>query len=133
MNDKEKRDALINRIQFGGDEVVKAKGALPAEVMVVADKLSQTEVVRPPFRWLKACRLSNEDPLTNYTLAGAEFAEYVIQAAAGKTGKVVQAYVNLAADAGGQAIQKEIGADLEYFSVNIKLGVGDTCKTVGLY
>jgi malate dehydrogenase len=29
LNDKEKRDALINRIQFGGDEVVKAKGQLP--------------------------------------------------------------------------------------------------------
>jgi malate/lactate dehydrogenase len=28
LGDKEKRDALINRIQFGGDEVVKAKGKL---------------------------------------------------------------------------------------------------------
>jgi malate dehydrogenase len=26
LADKEKRDALVNRIQFGGDEVVKAKG-----------------------------------------------------------------------------------------------------------
>lgn len=26
LNNKEQRDALINRIQFGGDEVVKAKG-----------------------------------------------------------------------------------------------------------
>lgn len=26
LNDKSKRDALVNRIQFGGDEVVKAKG-----------------------------------------------------------------------------------------------------------
>jgi malate dehydrogenase len=28
LGNKEKRDALINRIQFGGDEVVKAKGKL---------------------------------------------------------------------------------------------------------
>lgn len=26
LGDKAKRDALVNRIQFGGDEVVKAKG-----------------------------------------------------------------------------------------------------------
>jgi len=30
LGNKEKRDALINRIQFGGDEVVKAKGKLCA-------------------------------------------------------------------------------------------------------
>ena len=35
----------------------------------------------------------------------------------------VQAYVSLGADSGGEAIKKEIGADLEYFSVNIQLGV----------
>jgi len=56
--------------------------------------------------------------------AGAEFAEYIIQAAAGKSTKTVQAYVYLGADAGGKEVQKEIGADLDYFSVNIKLGAG---------
>jgi len=92
LNDKEKRDALIKRIQFGGDEVVQAKNGAGSATLSMAQ-------------------------------AGYEFADLVLQAAfQGKSVKTVQAYVNLGADAGGQAVQKEIGADLEYFSVNIKLG-----------
>lgn len=34
LGDKEKRDALINRIQFGGDEVVKAKGKLAPSLKI---------------------------------------------------------------------------------------------------
>jgi len=57
-------------------------------------------------------------------VAGAEFAEYVIQAAFGKEKPpTIQAYVFLGAEAGGEAVKKEIGADLDYFSVNIELGV----------
>ena len=56
--------------------------------------------------------------------AGAEFAEFVIQAAfGGKKVRTVQAYIDLGADAGGAGVQKEIGADLAFFSVNIQLGV----------
>ncbi|WWC73718.1 malate dehydrogenase, NAD-dependent [Kwoniella pini CBS 10737] len=92
LADKEKRDALVNRIQFGGDEVVKAKDGAGSATLSMAQ-------------------------------AGAEFANYVIDAAfGGKKGKIVQAYINLSADAGGDAIKKEIGADLDYFSVNIELG-----------
>ncbi|KAK6908477.1 malate dehydrogenase, NAD-dependent [Kwoniella mangroviensis CBS 10435] len=92
LADKEKRDALVNRIQFGGDEVVKAKDGAGSATLSMAQ-------------------------------AGAEFANYVIDAAfGGKKGKIVQSYINLAADAGGEAIKKEIGADLDYFSVNIELG-----------
>ncbi|KAI9638929.1 L-malate dehydrogenase [Dioszegia hungarica] len=94
LSDKSKRDALVNRIQFGGDEVVKAKDGAGSATLSMAQ-------------------------------AGAEFAEYVLQAAfGGKSSKTVQAYVHLSADAGGEQIKKEIGADLDYFSVNIKLGAG---------
>lgn len=56
--------------------------------------------------------------------AGAEFAEFVLQAAFGsKKSKTVQAYVDLSAESGGEGIKKEIGSDLGYFSVNITLGV----------
>lgn len=56
--------------------------------------------------------------------AGAEFAEFVLQAAFGsKKSKTVQAYVDLSAESGGEGIKKEIGSDLDYFSVNITLGV----------
>ncbi|NXD32683.1 MDHM protein, partial [Spelaeornis formosus] len=89
---KSKRDALVNRIQFGGDEVVKAKDGAGSATLSMAQ-------------------------------AGAEFADFVLQAAfGGKKVRTVQAYIDLGADAGGEAVKKEIGADLAYFSVNIELG-----------
>ncbi|KAK1923599.1 putative L-malate dehydrogenase [Papiliotrema laurentii] len=92
LNDKSKRDALVNRIQFGGDEVVKAKDGAGSATLSMAQ-------------------------------AGAEFADFVLQAAfGGKKVRTVQAYIDLGADAGGEAVKKEIGADLAYFSVNIELG-----------
>ncbi|XAO26179.1 malate dehydrogenase, NAD-dependent [Cryptococcus bacillisporus CA1280] len=92
LSDKEMRDALVHRIQFGGDEVVKAKDGAGSATLSMAQ-------------------------------AGAEFAEFVLQAAYGsQKGKVVQSYVFLGADAGGKEIKKEIGADLDYFSVNVELG-----------
>ena len=79
--------------------------------------MAQGERVQLFARWV--------DSLTRST-AGAEFAEYVIQAAfGGKQVRTVQAYIDLGAEAGGAAVQKEIGADLAFFSVNIQLGVGD--------
>ncbi|ORX37735.1 putative L-malate dehydrogenase [Kockovaella imperatae] len=98
LNDKEKRDALVNRIQFGGDEVVKAKDGAGSATLSMAQ-------------------------------AGAEFAEYVLKAAfGGEKVRTVQAYIDLGADAGGAAVQKEIGADLSFFSVNIQLGPGGVEK-----
>ncbi|RSH93300.1 hypothetical protein EHS25_007654 [Saitozyma podzolica] len=93
LGDKAKRDALVNRIQFGGDEVVKAKDGAGSATLSMAQ-------------------------------AGAEFAEFVLQAAFGgkKSQRPVQAYVYLGAEAGGEAVKKEIGADLDYFSVNVELG-----------
>lgn len=56
--------------------------------------------------------------------AGAEFTEFILQAAFGdKKSKTVQAYVDLSAESGGDAIKKEIDSDIAYFSVNIQLGV----------
>jgi hypothetical protein len=56
-------------------------------------------------------------------LAGAEFAEFILQAAFNGKSSTVQAYVHLSAESGGEAIKKEIGTDLDYFSVNVQLGV----------
>lgn len=92
LSDKSKRDATTNRIQFGGDEVVKAKDGAGSATLSMAQ-------------------------------AGAEFAEFVLQAAfGGKSDKTVQAYVYLGAEEGGEAVKKEIGSDIDYFSVNLKLG-----------
>ncbi|EIW71518.1 hypothetical protein TREMEDRAFT_73330 [Tremella mesenterica DSM 1558] len=101
LADKEKRDALVYRIQFGGDEVVKAKDGAGSATLSMAQ-------------------------------AGAEFAEFVLEAAFGGKSKVVQAYVYLGADSGGAAVQKEIGTELEYFSVPIELGSSGIEKILSL-
>lgn len=86
-------DKLTNRIQFGGDEVVKAKDGAGSATLSMA-------------------------------FAGAEFAYKVIRAANGEKGIVAPTFVNLAADKeGGDALKKEIGKDLDYFSSPVELGV----------
>lgn len=56
--------------------------------------------------------------------AGAEFAAKVIRAVGGEKGIVAPSFVNLAADkVSGEALKKEIGKELEYFSAPIELGV----------
>ncbi|KZT23054.1 malate dehydrogenase [Neolentinus lepideus HHB14362 ss-1] len=85
-------DALVNRIQFGGDEVVKAKDGAGSATLSMA-------------------------------YAGAEFAEKILRAVKGEKGIVAPTYVHLSADkAGGDAIKKEIGKDLDYFSAPVELG-----------
>ncbi|KAI0713303.1 malate dehydrogenase [Earliella scabrosa] len=85
-------DKLTNRIQFGGDEVVKAKDGAGSATLSMA-------------------------------YAGAEFAEKIIRAVKGEKGIVAPSFVNLAADKeGGEALKKEIGSDLDYFSAPIELG-----------
>lgn len=57
--------------------------------------------------------------------AGAEFAGKVIRAVNGEKGIVTPTFVNLASDkTGGDALRKEIGKDLDYFSAPVELGVG---------
>ncbi|KAH7882218.1 malate dehydrogenase [Phlebopus sp. FC_14] len=85
-------DSLINRIQFGGDEVVKAKDGTGSATLSMA-------------------------------YAGAEFAGKVIRALKGEKGIITPSYVNLTADKnGGNALKKELGKDLEYFSAPVELG-----------
>jgi len=95
-------DALINRIQFGGDEVVKAKDGAGSATLSMA-------------------------------YAGAEFAGKVIRAVNGEKGIVAPTFVNLASDkTGGDALKKELGKDLEYFSAPVELGVDGVAKIHGL-
>lgn len=83
----------MKRIQFGGDEVVKAKNGGGSATLSMA-------------------------------YAGAEFAGKVIRAFKGEKGIVAPSFVSLEADpAGGDALKKYLGQDLEFFSSNVELGV----------
>ncbi|KAI0073190.1 malate dehydrogenase [Panus rudis PR-1116 ss-1] len=89
---KDSLEALVKRIQFGGDEVVKAKDGAGSATLSMA-------------------------------YAGAEFASKIIKAVKGEKGIVAPTFVNLAADkTSGDALKKEIGKDLEYFSAPVELG-----------
>ncbi|KAG1841529.1 malate dehydrogenase [Suillus subalutaceus] len=95
-------DGLINRIQFGGDEVVKAKDGAGSATLSMA-------------------------------YAGAEFAGKVIRAIKGEKGIITPTFVNLTSDkTGGDALKKELGKDLEYFSARVELGVDGVTKIHGL-
>jgi malate dehydrogenase len=95
-------EALTNRVQFGGDEVVKAKDGAGSATLSMA-------------------------------YAGAEFASKVLRAIKGESGIIAPSYVNLAADkTGGEALKKEIGKDLDYFSARIALGPNGISKILPL-
>lgn len=88
-------EALTKRIQFGGDEVVKAKDGAGSATLSMA-------------------------------YAAAEFTTAVLKGLKGED-VIVPSYVHLSADPeGGKALTNEIGADLQYFSTRVKLGVSDT-------
>ncbi|KAL4253777.1 malate dehydrogenase [Abortiporus biennis] len=88
----DKLEALTKRVQFGGDEVVKAKDGAGSATLSMA-------------------------------YAGAEFASKVLRALKGEKGIVAPSYVHLSAEkASGDALKKEIGKELEYFSAPIELG-----------
>ncbi|KIM61648.1 hypothetical protein SCLCIDRAFT_1215738 [Scleroderma citrinum Foug A] len=95
-------DSLVNRIQFGGDEVVKAKDGAGSATLSMA-------------------------------YAGAEFAAKVIRAIKGERGITVPSYVNLTAHPeGGEALRKDIGKELDYFSSPVELGPNGVEKINGL-
>jgi len=91
--DRETIEALTKRIQFGGDEVVKAKDGTGSATLSMAQ-------------------------------AGYVFANHILEAAfKGKKDVIVPTYVDLTADKeGGDALKKELGADLAYFSTRVTLG-----------
>ncbi|CAL1698107.1 unnamed protein product [Somion occarium] len=89
---QDKFEALVKRIQFGGDEVVKAKDGAGSATLSMA-------------------------------YAGAEFTAKILRAVKGEKGIVAPTFVNLSADkTSGDALKKEIGKDLEYFSAPVELG-----------
>lgn len=56
--------------------------------------------------------------------AGFEFANKIVRALNGEKGIIVPSFVALEADpAGGEALAKELGAKLDFFSSNVELGV----------
>ncbi|KAI0092275.1 malate dehydrogenase [Irpex rosettiformis] len=85
-------EKLTYRIQYGGDEVVKAKDGAGSATLSMA-------------------------------YAGADFANSVIKALKGESGIVVPTFVHLTADAaGGEALKKELGKELDFFSAPVELG-----------
>jgi malate/lactate dehydrogenase len=54
LADKEKRDALVNRIQFGGDEVVKAKDGAGSATLSMAQGTYHRLVLYIPYKWCNA-------------------------------------------------------------------------------
>ena len=59
--------------------------------------------------------------------AGAEFATKILRAISGEKGIATPTYVNLASDpSGGEALKKELGGELDYFSAVVELGVSSS-------
>lgn len=88
-------DALVKRIQFGGDEVVQAKnGAGSATLsMAYAGAEFTGKVLRAAFK--------------------------------GEKGVIAPTFVDLNADKkGGAGITGELGSELAFFSARVELGVG---------
>jgi len=95
-------EALATRVQFGGDEVVKAKDGAGSATLSMAH-------------------------------AGAEFAAKILRAINGETGITTPSYVNLTSDSsGGEALKKELGKELDYFSPVVELGPSGVSKILPL-
>lgn len=93
FEDQAKLEALVNRIQFGGDEVVAAKAGAGSATLSMA--------------------------YAGYKFVN----QLISAAFEGKTGIVEPSYVYIKGEtSGGAAIKSEIGQDLEYFSVPVELG-----------
>jgi len=95
-------EALVTRVQNGGDEVVKAKDGAGSATLSMA-------------------------------YAGSEFAKKILEAIKGETGIKVPTYVNLASDPEGrEALQQELGKELDYFSPVVQLGPDGVSKILPL-
>jgi malate dehydrogenase len=96
---QEQIEKVTNRIQFGGDEVVKAKDGAGSATLSMAFAGARFAL------------------------------NIVDAVVAGKTGIVECTYVHLDADkSGAESIKNLIGGDLEYFSVPVELGVNGVQK-----
>ncbi|KAL8706345.1 MAG: hypothetical protein Q9201_000599 [Fulgogasparrea decipioides] len=105
----DKLGPLVKRVQFGGDEVVQAKGGAGSATLSMA---------YAGYRYIFSSRLEQAKP-TGLT-GRRRFTESVIKAAKGEKGIVEPSYVYLPGVSGGDAIAKETGVD--FFSVPIELG-----------
>lgn len=112
----DKLDALVNRVQFGGDEVVKAKDGAGSATLSMA---------YAGFRYAEP-HLIIQSPANT-----ARFAERVLRAKKGESGIVEPTFVYLPGVSGGDAIAKETGCD--YFSVPVELGVCSSCPRHNSY
>ena len=106
----EKMADLVKRVQFGGDEVVKAKDGAGSATLSMA---------YAGYRYLLPLK-TLEAALTTKS-----FAEKVLKALNGEKGIVEPSFVYLPGVPGGEAIAKETG--LDFFSVPIELGVSTLC------
>ncbi|KAL8720715.1 MAG: hypothetical protein Q9225_002449 [Loekoesia sp. 1 TL-2023] len=105
----DKLGPLVKRVQFGGDEVVQAKGGAGSATLSMA----YAGFRYSPVPWLKAMTEAILKSLHRFT-------ESVIQAAQGQSNIVEPSFVYLPGVSGGDAIAKETGVD--FFSVPIELG-----------
>lgn len=105
-------DELVNRIQFGGDEVVKAKDGTGSASM-------STSTLNNVNTFMSTCFFFQA---LSMAYAAFEFTDKIISALNGEKGIIAPSYVNLTLP-GGDAIKKEIGEDLEFFSAPVELGV----------
>ena len=94
-------------VQFGGDEVVKAKDGAGSATLSMA---------YAGFRYVQQFRHP-----ANTNRANCSFAEKIIKAVKGEKGIVEPTFIYLPGVSGGDAIAKETGVD--YFSVPVELGV----------
>jgi malate dehydrogenase len=99
---EDKLQALTTRVQFGGDEVVKAKDGAGSATLSMA---------YAAYKYLSI----------NFQV-NRRFTECVLKAVKGETGIVQPSFVYLPGVPGGDAIQKSVDG-LDFFSTNIELGV----------
>jgi malate dehydrogenase len=99
---KDSLDALVNRIQFGGDEVVKAKDGAGSATLSMA--YAGAEFAAKVIRAVKG-----EKGIVAPSYVSAE-----------------------ADTSGSAALAKELGEELAYFSTNVELGVDGVSKIIPL-
>jgi malate dehydrogenase len=104
---EDKLEALTRRVQFGGDEVVKAKDGAGSATLSMAYAGFKYYPIRPPSQTM--------------ILTLGRFAESVLRAVKGESGVIEPSYVYLPGVPGGEAVQKAVNG-LEYFSTNVQLG-----------
>lgn len=92
-------DALVKRIQFGGDEVVKAKDGAGSATLSMAYAGAEFAV-----KIIKALKGEKGIVTPSYVDLNAD-------------------------EAGGAALKKELGAEIAYFSAPIELGVSSQCHS----